>query len=449
MTLWEQCIHHLSNELQDQDINLWIRPLQCVETDNCLQFYAPNQYILNWAKKNIEPKLNRFLNLRFPDRQLQTKFVIGNIPPSKPAPTTPAKSQTTPDRIDNSQNQPEANHKNLRLEKKFTFDDFVEGDCNQLAFKASKQVADGYGYYNPLYICGGTGVGKTHLMQAIGNSITKKQANKKMYCVSGETFVRDMVWAIQNGTIDKFKLGYRQCETLMIDDIHFLAGKERSQEEFFHTFNEILSGGHQIIVTSHSYPQEIEGLQDRIKSRLGGGLVVSLKPPNKNTRKNILQKKAAIQKIPLPEPVAEYLADLINEDVRGLEGAFNRVALYASYQNSAITIDLIKEALNEYHASLYQQINIEQIKTRVAEHYKIKIQDIASGRRLRSLTRPRQIAMALSRELTEQSFQDIAEAFGKKDHGSVHYACKQVKQWLHDNENTAEEYEILRNQLRA
>jgi chromosomal replication initiator protein len=328
-----------------------------------------------------------------------------------------------------------------------TFATFVEGKSNQLGLAAARQVAENPGgAYNPLFIYGGVGLGKTHLMQAVGNAMVAKNPNAKVVYLHSERFVADMVKALQLNAINDFKRYYRSMDALLIDDIQFFAGKERSQEEFFHTFNSLLEGGRQIILTCDRFPKEINGLEERLKSRFGWGLTVAVEPPELETRVAILMKKAEQVNIELPHEAAFFIAQRIRANVRDLEGALKRVIASANFTGRAIDVELVREALKDLLALQDKQVGIDNIQRVVCEYYKIKMNDMISKRRSRSVARPRQVAMALAKELTNHSLPEIGEAFGGRDHTTVLHACRKIKEL---QEETADIREDMKNLLRS
>ncbi len=382
----------------------------------------------------------------------------GQLEPRSPAPVSrPAEPQEQliitpiPRPIVTSSRQVEVegsikHHSSLNTQ--FTFDTFVEGKSNQLALAAAKQVAENPGAaYNPLFLYGGVGLGKTHLMHAVGNSLVKNNRNAKVVYLHSERFVADMVKALQLNAINDFKRYYRSVDALLIDDIQFFAGKERSQEEFFHTFNALLEGGQQMILTCDRYPKEINGVEERLKSRFGWGLTVAVEPPELETRVAILMKKAEQQKVDLPHEAAFFIAQRIRSNVRELEGALKRVIASAHFMGRRIDIDLIRESLKDLLALQDKQVSIDNIQRTVAEYFKIKVADILSKRRSRSVARPRQIAMALSKELTSHSLPEIGDAYGGRDHTTVLHACRKVKQLVEDDGEIRDDYKNLLRSL--
>ncbi|MCK5189706.1 MAG: chromosomal replication initiator protein DnaA, partial [Methylococcales bacterium] len=330
------------------------------------------------------------------------------------------------------------------LNKTFTFDSFVEGKSNQLAKAASIQVSENIGKaYNPLFLYGSSGLGKTHLMHAIGNKVIEKNPAANIVYLHSEKFVQDMVQAFQHNTINAFKDYYRSVDILLIDDIQFLAGKERSQEEFFHTFNNLLDKKHQVVLTCDKYPKEIEGLEERLKSRFGWGLPVAIEPPDLETRAAILINKANLVNVDLPQEVAFFIGKKIRSNVRDLEGALRRVIANAQFTGREITVDFTKEALHDLISLQDKQVNIDNIKKIVAEYFKIRVADLSSKNRRQSITRPRQIAMCLARELTSQSFPEIGDCFGGRDHTTVINACKRIKALRDSDVKVSEDYQNL------
>jgi chromosomal replication initiator protein len=328
-----------------------------------------------------------------------------------------------------------------RLNPDFTFANFVEGKSNQLARAAAAQVAENPGRaYNPLFLYGGVGLGKTHLMHAVGNMMRSKNANAKIAYVHSERFVGDMVRGLQHNTMSEFKSAYRSLDALMIDDIQFFAGKERSQEEFFHTFNALLEGQQQVILSCDRYPKEVDGLEERLKSRFGWGLTVAIEPPELETCVAILMSKASVLRVDLPEEVAFFIAKRIRSNVRELEGALRRVVANSQFTGRPITLDFTKEALRDLLALQERLVSIENIQKMVAEYFKIRVADLLSKRRNRSITRPRQMAMALSKELTKHSLPEIGDAFGGRDHTTVLHACRVVKELRDSDVRTNEDY---------
>lgn len=482
--LWQQCVELLRDELPAQQFNTWIRPLQ-VEADNDeLRVYAPNRFVLDWVNDKYLGRLLELLDERGDGKAPALALLIGSKRSARttPAPTQSAQSQvhsSAPATAANSRpaeprpdggaarqapvddksrsdfyNPPVRNERSVQVEgalkhtsylnRTFTFENFVEGKSNQLARAAAWQVADNPKHgYNPLFLYGGVGLGKTHLMHAVGNHLLQKNPNAKVVYLHSERFVADMVKALQLNAINEFKRFYRSVDALLIDDIQFFAKKERSQEEFFHTFNALLEGGQQVILTSDRYPKEIDGLEERLKSRFGWGLTVAVEPPELETRVAILMKKADQAKIDLPHDAAFFIAQRIRSNVRELEGALKRVIAHSHFMGRDITIELIRESLKDLLALQDKLVSIDNIQRTTAEYYKIKISDLLSKRRSRSVARPRQMAMALSKELTNHSLPEIGDAFGGRDHTTVLHACRKIAELRESDADIREDYKNL------
>lgn len=450
-SLWQRCLTVLQEELPAQQFSMWIRPLQCVVTDNVLTLYAPNRFVLDWVRDKYVNRINELITMTEGEDPYLLRFDVGSKPIVSPvqdladnkpsasfSPNTKSTSAATT--VTNLPNKP-----NVRV--KYTFDNFVEGKSNQLARAAASQVADNPGAaYNPLFIYGGTGLGKTHLLHAVGNGILQNNPNAKIAYMHSERFVQDMVKALQNNAMEKFKQYYRSVDALLIDDIQFFAGKDRTQEEFFHTFNALLEGNQQIILTSDRYPKEVQ-VEDRLKSRFGWGLTIAIEPPELETRVAILKTKAQESNINLADEVAFFIAKRLRSNVRELEGALNRVIANANFTGRAITIDFVREALRDLLALQDKLVTIDNIQRTVAEYYKIKVADLLSKRRNRSVARPRQLAMALSKELTNHSLPEIGDAFGGRDHTTVLHACRKVKSLREELHDIKEDYSNLMRTL--
>ncbi|EKE00681.1 MAG: hypothetical protein ACD_21C00293G0010 [uncultured bacterium] len=440
LTFWQQCLEQLEEELPAKQFNTWIRPLQVEIDGHELVLLAPNNFVLDHIKSNFIAKIISILqNIGCADPKI--RLAIGSLShqseKSKPL-NKATKAPTKSAKIVNYLNQA------------FTFENFVEGKSNQLARAAALQVANNPGKaYNPLFIYGGVGLGKTHLMHAIGNRILQQKPNANVLYLHSERFVADMVKALQRNSINEFKKFYRSLDALLIDDIQFFAGKERSQEEFFHTFNALLDAGQQIILTCDRYPKEISGLEERLKSRFGWGLTIAIEPPELEMRVAILMSKAELSQINLPHDVAFFIAKHIQSNVRELEGALKRVIANSHFTGQPINLDFTREALKDLLALQAKLVTIENIQKTVAEYFKIKVSDLLSKRRNRSLARPRQIAMTLAKELTDHSLPEIGDAFGGKDHTTVMHACRTIKALITSNANLAEDYRNLMRILSA
>ena len=552
MSLWNQCLERLRQELPTQQFSMWIRPLVPQEEEGVVALFAPNRFILDWVRDkyldNITGLLREFAGPNAPQLRLDVmsrESLSRSRAAASPAPQqaqnqghnenqgqavsqshNQAPSQsfsqssgqssnpysgrssgnmngqagTDQQSIDNNNNtapsspvqasarsaMPQtgysqqshstSNHNNRQYDQRsagsntmrsasqqpkvipipeaakhksninptYQFDNFVEGKSNQLARAAATQVANNPGSsYNPLFIYGGTGLGKTHLLHAVGNGIVANNENAKIVYMHSERFVQDMVKALQNNAIEDFKRFYRSVDALLIDDIQFFANKERSQEEFFHTFNALLEGNQQIILTSDRYPKEIDGVEDRLKSRFGWGLTIAIEPPELETRVAILMRKAAENRIHLPNEVAFFIAKRLRSNVRELEGALNRVIANANFTGRPITIDFVREALRDLLALQEKLVTVDNIQKTVADYYKIKVADILSKRRSRSVARPRQVAMALAKELTNHSLPELGNAFGGRDHTTVLHACRKITQLREESHDIKEDYKNL------
>lgn len=444
-SIWQRCLSVLQEELPAQQFSMWIRPLQCEVEDNIMTLYAPNRFVLDWVRDKYVSRINELVTLQNESNPPLLRFDVGSKPKVGVSGANSLSEITSIEPRSAKEPEPEINlPKKANVRVKYTFDNFVEGKSNQLARAAASQVADNPGSaYNPLFIYGGTGLGKTHLLHAVGNGILMNNPDAKIAYMHSERFVQDMVKALQNNQIEKFKQYYRSVDALLIDDIQFFANKERTQEEFFHTFNALLEGNQQIILTSDRYPKEIEGVEDRLKSRFGWGLTLAIEPPELETRVAILKRKAQESHINLADEVAFFIAKRLRSNVRELEGALNRVIANANFTGRPITIDFVREALRDLLALQDKLVTIDNIQRTVAEYYKIKVADLLSKRRNRSVARPRQIAMALAKELTNHSLPEIGDAFGGRDHTTVLHACRKVKALREETHDIKEDYSNL------
>ncbi|MEQ5800479.1 chromosomal replication initiator protein DnaA, partial [Halomonas sp. H10-9-1] len=480
LALWQQCLDTLQDELSSQQFNTWIRPLQAEEGDGgelCL--LAPNRFVRDWVSDKFAKRISELLRELSPARPPKVVLSVGSrraaprpqprelgtpvsaTPrrPAAPAVHTRSSGEMVDEaEIEASREEPTARRpggeRQVQVEgslkhtsglnPNFTFETFVEGKSNQLARAASRQVSENPGgAYNPLFLYGGVGLGKTHLMHAVGNALAGRRENARVVYLHSERFVADMVKALQLNAINDFKRFYRSVDALLIDDIQFFAGKERSQEEFFHTFNALLEGGQQMILTSDRYPKEISGVEERLKSRFGWGLTVAIEPPELETRVAILMKKADQAKVDLPHDAAFFIAQKIRSNVRELEGALKKVIADSHFMGKPITQDFIRESLKDLLALQDKQVGVDNIQRTVAEYYKIKLADLLSKRRSRSVARPRQVAMALAKELTNHSLPEIGDAFGGRDHTTVLHACRKVKQLQEESSDIREDYKNL------
>jgi chromosomal replication initiator protein len=439
-SLWRRCLAQLEAELPEQQFNTWIRPLQAVEDGRTLRLLAPNRFVVDWVNENVAGRISELVDAVGSEPSPAVVLEVGS---RAPAPIVATPLQVT---RENGRAPTKDVYAVLgsRLNPDFTFTNFVEGKSNQLARAAAVQVAENPGRaYNPLFIYGGVGLGKTHLMHAVGNMIRVRNDRARVAYVHSERFVGDMVKALQHNTIADFKTAYRSLDALMIDDIQFFAGKDRSQEEFFHTFNALFEGQQQIILTCDRYPKEVDGLEERLKSRFGWGLTVAIEPPELETCVAILMSKAAVSRVDLPDEVAFFIAKRIRSNVRELEGALRRVVANSQFTGRAITMEFAKEALRDLLALQDRLVTIENIQKTVAEYYKIRVADLLSKRRSRSIARPRQVAMALAKELTSHSLPEIGDAFGGRDHTTVLHACRVIKELRESQTRTSEDYSNL------
>lgn len=457
--LWQRCLERLQDSISNQLFNMWIRPLQMQPGEDSLTLYAPNQFVKEWVQKNYQPLIAEILSDISPNQALSLSLAIGSSGPVTIASQKDfgaARKKEESDKSPKLADITEVHEKrrqrrhsyHIPLNPDFSFTRFVSGKSNQLAVAAAKQVAENLGSsYNPLFIYGQVGLGKTHLMQAIGNAVHMANPEAKIVYLSSERYVSEMVRAIQTNSMGSFKEFYRSCDLLLIDDIQFFAGKDRSQEEFFHTFNALLEGQQQMVFTCDRYPREINGLEDRLKSRFGWGLTVAVEPPELETRVAILISKAEQTNIHLPEEVAFFIGKRLRSNVRELEGALKRVIAHIHFTGQTLTVEVAKEALRDLLSLQERSITIDNIQKTVADYFKLRRDDLTSQRRTRSLARPRQLAMALTKELTSHSLPEIGAAFGGRDHTTVLHACRKVKELVETDPGFAEDYQNLMKTL--
>ena len=443
---WGECKKTLERDLPVEEYSTWIAPLTLEQNNgsNPLSYsvLAPNKFISDWVEDNYGTTIKERLSAITSNRDLNLNFEIFVDYQDKNFSANSEESQTTLS-LSAKEEEVRAPQKNNLIEN-FTFETFVEGKSNHIALAASRQIGDGLkNSYNPLFIYGGVGLGKTHLMHAVGNEIIRKDPSKKIAYVHSEKFVSDMVKSLQLGAINEFKQYYRSLDALLIDDIQFFAKKEQSQEELFHTFNSLLEKGSQMILTCDRYPKEIDGLEDRLKSRLGWGLPVVIEPPELETRVAILLTKAQSMNHELEEESAFFIAQKVRSNVRELEGALKRVMANSNFTGRPISVDLIKDSLKDLLAIQARQVSVENIQKTTAEYYNIKMSDILSKRRSRSVARPRQMAMFLAKELTNYSLPEIGESFGGRDHTTVIHACKKINELRAFNLDIEEDYRKL------
>ena len=440
MMLWKKCLERLEEELSAQQFNTWIRPLHAVAEADRLRLLAPNRFVMDWVRERFMDRISE-LATQYLDRQVAVSIEVGSSAPA------PKNNAVIADIMTSGQPlQPVRRplQQAGRLNPDFTFDSHIEGKSNQLARAAARQVGENPGgAYNPLFIYGGVGLGKTHLMQAAGQLMTERLPDARVAYVHSERFVADMVKALQHNAINDFKKHYRTLDALLIDDIQFFVGKERSQEEFFHTFNTLLEGQRQVIITADRFPKELVGVEERLISRFGSGLTVSIDPPELETRVAILMKKAQHEGLDLPEEVAFFIAKRVRSNVRELEGALRRVVASATFTGRPIDMALASEGLKDLLAFQERLVTINNIQKTVAEYFKIRVSDLHSKNRARQVVRPRQLAMALSKELTNHSLPEIGDAFGGRDHTTVLHACRKVVELNECDMRIKEDYSNL------
>jgi chromosomal replication initiator protein len=453
ISFWDSCLRSFEKSLPPQQFNSWIKPLLLQSENGSLILTAPNSFTLKLVQERFFPEIARQAKLALltaPTFEFRVKEVLPNAikpaevkPVAKTSPTAETKSEAKP-RIDTSFRG------YGKLNPNLAFDNFVIGKANQLAFAAASQVAELPGVsYNPLFLYGGVGLGKTHLLQAIGNQIRHNNPAAKISYMHAERYVADVVRAYQTNKFEEFKQFYHSLDVLLIDDIQFFAGKAKTQEEFFYAFNNLVDSHKQVILTSDTFPKEITGLENRLVSRFGWGLTVAIEPPELEMRVAILLKKASLGGYSLDETVAFFVAKHVNSNVRELEGALKRVEAYAKFHKRVISVETAKEALKDILISQSRQITVENIQKTVADYYRLKVADILSKKRTRNLTRPRQLAMTLARELTTMSLPEIGNSFGGKDHSTVIHACKTINELRASNTTMDADYKILLQTLKG
>ncbi len=431
--IWQQCLGQLQSETNGDQFETYLRPLQVDFSKGKLMLLAPNIYVEEKVRSTYLARISEYFAAL--NEEGDVLLSVGGMREAQPLRADPKQG------LKHAENLVRTSH---NLNREFTFDAFVEGKSNELAKAAASQVADNAGKsYNPLLMYGGVGLGKTHLMQAVGNEILRRKPEARVMYLHSQRFVQDMVKALQTGTMQDFMQFYRSVDALLIDDIQFFAKKLRSQEEFFHLFNSLLEKGQQMILTSDKYPREIDGLEDRLKSRFVWGLTVEVEAPELETRVAILMKKAEAERVPLDQEVAFFIAERIRSNVRELEGALRRVIANARFTGSRISIEQVKRALRDLFAIQDRQISIDNIQKTTAEYYNIKISDLLSKRRSRTIARPRQVAMAMAKELTNHSLPEIGDAFGGRDHTTVLHACRKIAELRATNADISEDYRNL------
>jgi chromosomal replication initiator protein len=443
LVLWNACLNDLRTKMPEGKFNTLIRPLHAAANRGDLVLLAPNQFVLDKVRDSFLSIIINTLQERSKTPPPDVKLQIGTRIDSLKTASKKIKSTSKDFFV-------EKNELASNLNAAFSFNNFVEGKSNQLGRAAAMQVAENPGQaYNPLFIYGGVGLGKTHLMHAIGNHIKQQNPDAKILYLHSERFVADMIKALQRNAMNDFKKYYRSLNALLIDDIQFFAGKERSQEEFFHTFNSLFDSQQQIVLTCDRYPKEINGLEERLQSRFGWGLTISIEPPELETRVAILITKAEQSGINLSNDVAFFIAKHIQSNVRELEGALKRVTANAHFTGKTITVDFAREALRDLLSLQAKLVTIDNIQRTIAQYYKIKVADLLSKQRSRSITRPRQIAMALAKELTTHSLPEIGDAFGGRDHTTVLHACRKIKELLASSLDIQEDWKNLLRILSA
>ena len=450
-TLWKKCSDRLADELTAQQFNTWIRPLSAQESQNGINIVAPNRFVLDWVTNKFKDRINEiFLELEPTTAEIKYITSESQITPENNKSERPeaieqtdTKPESSPTKTRRREDSPSVLEQN-RLNSNFTFDRFVEGKSNQLARAAARQVAENPGpAYNPLFIYGGVGLGKTHLMHAIGNYVLDQNPRAKIAYLHSQKFVQDMVKALQHNMINRFQTYYRSLNVLLIDDIQFFAGKERSQEEFFHTFNALLEGNQQVVMTCDRYPKEVSGLEERLKSRFGWGLTVAVEPPELETRVAILMNKANQFNISIPDDVAFFIAQRIRSNIRELEGTLKLLKANSQFTGNPITLDFTKTTLKDLLSVQDKLVTMENIQKTACEYFKIRFADLLSKKRSRSIARPRQIAMALAKNLTNHSLPEIGNAFGGRDHTTVLHACKKVEELRGSDTKVDEDFNNL------
>ena len=427
-TLWQRCLTHIEARLPEKDINLWLRPLEADFNEGGLDLMAPNEVVRDQVERELRTPIANALNdMGALPKRIRVLVGGGRKPEVAEQAASPA---------------PPTSRRNL--DRRYTFETFVQGKSNQIARAAAEQAANPDNMaYNPLLIYGGVGLGKTHLMQSVGNRLLDNNARAKVVYVRSEHFVNEMITAIRHNRMDRFKDHYRSLDALLIDDIQFFANKDRSQEEFFHTFNSLLESNQRIVITCDRFPKEVEGLEDRLKSRFSWGLSVAVEPPELETRVAIMLSKADLLGITLPQEVAFFIAKRVRSNVRDLEGALHRLKASAQITGTPITVDFAKQALHDMLAVYDRLVTLENIQRTVAEYYKMRLTDLLGKKRTRSIARPRQVAMALAKELTNHSLPEIGQAFGGRDHTTVLHACRKIKELRDTDARVDEDYANL------
>ena len=449
-SFWDSCLEYFKTVLSSQQYKTWVHPLDGAIINGEIVIVAPNRFLLVWARDNYSKDLKR-LAKDSSGSQLPIRFTLKTPPPADQNVSEPEATElptNTSEPVDSK--VAKKNNRLPQLNPAFTFDSFVTGRGNQLARAAALQVCDNPAKaYNPLFIYGGVGLGKTHLVQAIGNVTAEKTPGAKILYIHAEKYVSDVVSAYQHKSFEQFKRFYHSLDLLLIDDIQFFAKKARTQEEFFYLFNALMQSKKQVVMTCDTFPKEISGMEDRLVSRFGSGLTVAIEPPELELRVAILLKKAEEDNLNLSEEVAFFVATHIQSNVRELEGALKRITAYSNFTKEPVSVSLAKEALKDLLASNSKLITIDSVQKCVADYYKLKVSDMFSKKRTRSVARPRQMAMALSKELTSYSLPDIGDAYGGRDHTTVLHACRKIAELRTTDTNTARDFNALIQILRG
>ncbi|RJS92566.1 chromosomal replication initiator protein DnaA [Salinisphaera sp. Q1T1-3] len=426
-TLWQRCLTHIETRLPEKDVNLWLRPLEARFGEDGLDLMAPNEVVRDQVERELRAPIANALS-ELGEQPRRIRVLVGGGAQKNAA----AEEDDGPPLTDTTRHN---------LDARYTFESFVQGKSNQIARAAAEQAADPENMaYNPLLIYGGVGLGKTHLMQSVGHRLLTNNPRARIAYVRSEHFVNEMITAIRHNRMDRFKDHYRTLDALLIDDIQFFAGKDRSQEEFFHTFNSLLEANQRIVITCDRFPKEVDGLEDRLKSRFSWGLSVAVEPPELETRVAILLSKADFHGIELPQEVAFFIGKRVRSNVRDLEGALHRLKASAQITGAPITVDFAKQALYDMLAVYDRLVTLENIQKTVAEYFKIRLADLLGKKRTRTIARPRQLAMALAKELTNHSLPEIGQGFGGRDHTTVLHACRKVKELRETDTRFDEDY---------
>ena len=445
---WSHCLAHFERSLNPQQLNTWIRPLSVLQQPGNVVLTAPNNFVAQWVRNKFLSEVQGLARDYFPESTQVSLVIASGKPQRAQEPPRPAKQIPSSEKVEKAGDaapkaETQPNH-DSRINPLFNFDNFVPGKANDLARAAALQVADNPGSgYNPLFVYGGVGLGKTHLIQAIGNRVLQQNLKAKVLYIHADRYVSDMVRAVRANSYDAFKRRYDSLDLLLIDDIQFFAGKERTQEQFFYTFNTLIEEHKQVIITSDTFPKDLEGIEERLKSRFSWGLTVMLEPPELEMRVAILLDKARQDKVILDEGTAFFIAKQVRSNVRELEGALKRVIAYARFNKLPISAEVAKEALKDLLAVQNRQVSIENIQKTVADYYKIKVADMFSKKRTRNLARPRQMAMYLARELTDLSFPEIGQSFGGRDHTTVLHACAKIEELKSTDQALRRDYNLL------